>query len=257
MIPLSRSVPILAPGDSAPPAEAPVEFSVLDASVPQERATWVQLWESWPEREVMAHPEFVQLFARDGQQVLAAAARGRQGGALYPFIRRPLQEEPWCPSGVTGCDLTTAYGYGGPFSWGLSAEETRSFWPQFDRWAREKEVVSSFARLSVFPEDLLPFDGDVTVNCPNIVRTLELSDEELWNDYLPKVRQNVRRALSRGCGLEVDPDGARLEEFHRIYTATMTRRNASSYYFFTREFFDGILRKQIGRASCRERVYGR
>jgi hypothetical protein len=249
MIPLSPSVPIPAPGAPAPGTAPTVQFDVLDAGVPLERAAWLQLWESWPDREVMAHPEFVQLFARDGQQVLAAAARGRQGGALYPFIRRPLQAEPWCPSGVAGCDLSTAYGYGGPFSWGLSAEETGSFWSQFDRWAREKDVVSSFARLSVFPEDLLPFDGDVAVNCPNIVRSLELSDEELWNDYLPKVRQNVRRALSRGCGLEVDPDGARLEEFHQIYTATMTRRNASSYYFFRREFFETILQKLKGHCA--------
>ncbi|HVE43134.1 MAG TPA: GNAT family N-acetyltransferase [Planctomycetota bacterium] len=222
---------------------------MLDASVPLERATWVQLWESWPDREVMAHPEFVRLFAKDGQQVLAAAGRGREGGALYPFIRRPLEAEPWCPSGVSGCDLSTAYGYSGPFGWDLNAEETRSFWSQFDRWAREKDVVTSFARLSVFPEDLLPFDGDVTVNSPNIVRNLELSDEELWSDYLPKVRQNVRRALSRGCELQVDADGSRMEEFHHIYTATMTRRNASSYYFFKREFFETILQKLQGHCA--------
>jgi hypothetical protein len=249
MIPSSPLSTDLVPGASAPAAAPPVEFFILDAAVPQDRTTWVQLWESWPDREVMAYPEFVKLFARDGQRILAAAARGKQGGALYPFILRPLESEPWCPSGVSGCDLSTAYGYGGPFAWALSAEETRSFWAQFDRWAREQAVVTEFARLSVFPEDLLPFDGEVVVNSPNIVRSLELSDEELWNDYLAKVRQNVRRALSRGCELQVDPDGARMEEFHRIYTATMTRRNASSYYFFTREFFESILEKLKGQCA--------
>jgi hypothetical protein len=249
MTPLLRFEPTLSPAASAPSAATPVEFSILDASVPSERAAWVQLWERWPDREVMAHPEFARLFARDGQQVLAAAARGSQGGALYPLIRRPFEREPWCPAGVSGCDLTTPYGYGGPFAWGLNAEETRSFWSQFDRWAREQDVVTSFARLSVFPEDLLPFDGEVAVNGPNIVRNLELSDEELWSDYLPKVRQNVRRALSRGCELQVDPDGARMEEFHHIYTSTMTRRNASAYYFFPREFFATIVQKLKGHCA--------
>jgi len=249
MIPLISSETIPSTAAPAPPAAAPVEFSVLNAGMPLERAAWVQLWESWPDREVMAHPEFALLFARDGQQVLAATARGRQGGVLYPFIRRPIDAEPWCPSGVSCCDLTTPYGYGGPFAWGLNAEETHSFWSQFDRWARAQDVVTSFARLSVFPEDLLPFDGEVAVNSPNVVRHLELSDEELWSDYLPKVRQNVRRALSRGCQLEVDPDGARLEEFHHIYTATMTRRNAAAYYFFPREFFSTILEKLKGHCA--------
>jgi hypothetical protein len=61
------------PDLSAAPAAPPVEFHVLDANVPLDRATWVQLWENWPDREVMAHPEFVKLFAIEGQQVLAAA----------------------------------------------------------------------------------------------------------------------------------------------------------------------------------------
>src|SRR5436190_11920888 len=138
--PTSQDTVPAAPDLSTPPAAPPVEFHVLDANVPLDRATWVQLWESWPDREVMAHPEFVKLFATEGQQVLAAAARGPKGGALYPFIRRRLESEPWCPSGVTGCDLTTAYGYGGPFAWGLNGEETLSFWSQFDHWAREKDV---------------------------------------------------------------------------------------------------------------------
>jgi len=226
-----------------------LEFSVLDAAVPLDRAAWIHLWETWPDREVMVHPEFVRLFAREGQRVLAAAARGEKGGVLYPFILRPLAREPWCPSGLSCCDLTTAYGYGGPFAWELTAEETRSFWSQFDHWVRERDVVTSFARLSVFPEDLLPFDGEVAVNSPNIVRTLALSDDELWNDYLPKVRQNVRRARSRGCELEVDRDGARLEEFHRIYTSTMTRRNAAAYYFFPPEFFSSILQNLRGHCA--------
>ena len=235
------------PKPAAPPAPR-MEFAVLDADVPLDRATWVHLWETWPDREVMAHPEFVRLFAREGQQVLAAVARGERGGVLFPFIKRPLALEPWNPPGLVGCDLTTAYGYGGPFAWGMSEEETRSFWSEFDRWARAQGVVTSFARLSVFPEDLLPFDGDVVVNSPNIVRMLDLSEDDLWNDYLPKVRQNVRRARSRGCELQVDPEGTRLDEFHRIYTATMTRRNASSYYFFSRAFFESIVDKLRG--SC-------
>src|SRR6185295_7413176 len=224
-------------------------FRILDAGLPQDRATWLSCWESWPDREVMAHPEFVRLFAREGDQVLAAASRTEQGGVLYPFILRPLETEAWSPQGQPGCDLTTAYGYGGPFAWGMDDQGTRAFWSRFDLWAKERSIVTSFARLSLFPEDLLPFEGEVALNSTNLVRTLELSDEDLWNDYLPKVRQNVRRARSRGCGLEVDPDGARLEEFHHVYTSTMMRRNASSYYFFPRSFFESILQMLKGHCA--------
>lgn len=244
MFPLQEAGPV-APGpvvDSAP-------FRILDALEPAERAAWLEAWQSWPDREVMAHPEFVRLFARKGDRVLAAVSRTARGGVLYPFILRPLSAEPWAPPGSSGWDLTTAYGYGGPFAWSVSSDEARAFWSRFERWSRASLVISSFARLSVFPDQLLPFDGEVEVNSPNIVRNLELSDEELWNDFAPKVRQNVRRARSRGCSLQVDPEGARVDEFLHVYTETMKRRNASSYYFFPRVFYETLLRELRGQCA--------
>lgn len=223
----------------------PVEFSVLDADVAADLALWRERWQGWPDREIMGHPDFVRRFARPGDQVLAAASPTARGGILYPFILRPLASEPWAAK-RTGWDATTPYGYGGPFAWNATTDEAAAFWSRFNRWARARDVVTSFARLSLFPDQLLPFDGDVVINSPNFVRGLELGDDDLWNDYAPKVRQNVRRAVSRGCSLEVDPDGARLDEFLQVYTSTMTRRNAESYYFFPREFFESLLRDLKG-----------
>src|ERR1041384_7601358 len=90
---MGPSLPSVLPSSDplpAPPTGPRPDFAVLDAAVPQDYATWIHLWEAWPDREVMEHPEFVRLFAREGQQVLAAAARGGKGGVLYPFIRRPF-----------------------------------------------------------------------------------------------------------------------------------------------------------------------
>jgi hypothetical protein len=229
---------------------------VLDAGDPRDAADWRELWQDWPDREVMAHPDFVRLFARKGDLVLAATAKTAQGGVLYPFILRPLSEEPWAPADCTGWDLTTAYGYGGPFAWSVTPDEARGFWSRFERWARERKVVTSFARLSVFADQLLPFDGDAPVNGPNIVRSLELSDEDLWNDFVPKVRQNVRRARSRGCQLQVDAEGSRLDEFLHVYTETMKRRNAASYYYFSRAFFETLIRTLRGQFAFFHVVHG-
>lgn len=221
-------------------------FRVLSADDPAHRADWLHLWHSWPDSEIMAHPDYVRLFARAGDETLALAAGSGTGGVLYPVILRPLSIESWAPRGQTGCDLTTPYGYGGPFAWGGASAEISAFWDNCRRWAREREVVTSFARLSVFTEQLLPFDGDIVPNSQNILRRLDLSAEELWNDYEPKVRQNVRRARSRGCRLVVDSTGEHLDEFLNVYTSTMTRRNADPQYFFPRSFFEAIIRTLPG-----------
>jgi Acetyltransferase (GNAT) domain len=218
----------------------PLEIRVLDVRDPRACAAWTRLWQDWPDREVMAHPDYVRLFARPCDLVLAATARTDRGGILYPFVLRPLEAEPWVSPGEAGWDLTSPYGYGGPYAWNIGPEEARAFWTQFDTWTRTRPVVTSFVRLSVFPDQLLPFDGEVVVNSPNVIRDLQRSDDGLWNDYESKVRQNVRRARARGCTVEVDPEGARLDDFHRVYTATMERRHASRYYFFSRAFFEAL-----------------
>jgi len=234
----------------------PEGFRVLGAEDPAERAEWLRLWERWPDAEIMAHPEFARLFARPGDQVLAATYAGTKGGVLYPLILRPLGLEPWAPAGRELCDLTTPYGYGGPFAWDVSPEEAADFGRRVGEWARSRGAVSAFARLSVFADQLLPFDGETVVNGPNVLRRLDLSDEELWNDYEPKVRQNVRRARSRGCTLRVDEKGDGLDEFHRVYTSTMERRNADARYFFGRDFFESIVRKLPGGFAFFHVVHG-
>src|SRR5688500_14525301 len=129
-----------------------VEF--LDPGDPLDRAAWLEIWNSWPDREIMAHPDYVRLFARPADRVVAAAFRSDGGGILYPLIVRPLTAEPWGAAEGSACDLTTPYGYGGPFAWNVTDQETRDFWTAFDGWARSQDAVTSFDRLSLFPENL-------------------------------------------------------------------------------------------------------
>jgi hypothetical protein len=234
-------------GPDALPQTPGVEF--LDLADPRDRAVWLDLWNRWPDREVMAHPDYVRLFARPLDRVVAAVLRSDGGGILYPLIVRPLAAEAWGAAAGKACDLTTAYGYGGPFAWNVTEKETQVFWAEFDEWARTQEAVTSFDRLSLFPEQLLPFNGEVETKGSNIVRRLDLSEADLWSGYAPKVRCNVNHARRLGLQVEPDPSGKRLDEFMEIYISTMTRKNASTGYFHPRSFFETILRDLAGHCS--------
>ncbi len=218
---------------------------ILDASLPDDRAAWLAAWQAWPGHEVAAHPVYVERFTRDCDRALAVVMEGSDatGGVLYPFILRPLSAEPWAPPGETRCDVITPYGYGGPWAWGHGREQSEAFWDAWDAWALgEGRVVSAFARLALFPEQLLPdFRGEVLDRMPNVVRSLELDDDALWYDYAHKVRKNVNRARKHGLTCEVDATGARLEEFLAIYERTMDRRKATAGFYFGRAFFEAII----------------
>lgn len=224
-----------------------VEF--LDPERSADRAAWMNLWAGWPHREVMAHPDYVRLSARPVDRVVAATVRTPQGGILYPVILRPLAAEPWGLRAGRACDMTTAYGYGGPFGWNVTEQETVDFWARFDAWAVGEGSITSFARLSLFPETLLPFNGETQTRATNIVRRLDLPEEEIWADYSYKVRRNVRHAQELGVSVEQDPTGKRLDSFLDIYTARMKHLGASSDYLFPRRYFESIVHDLPGSFS--------
>ncbi len=244
----SGPVPTGGAGQSGVPEreEAEVRFVPLDASHTVQRRAWLDLWERWPDREVSAHPSYAELFAVPGDQVWCAALDAGNGGILFPLLLRPLAREPWAPAGCEWWDATSPYGYGGPYCWNCDSAAVAGFWAGLRRWARERQVVSLIARLSVFPEQLAEFDGEVVDIMPNVVRSLESDPEVMWRDYKHELRRSIRWAAQNGVVVEMDPHGARLDEFMDLYHATMERRGATAFYRFPRSFFERIISELPG-----------
>jgi hypothetical protein len=234
------------PAARAAVAEPRVRTQFWDAAHPEDRLAWLDLWQRWPGREVWAHPDYVRLFAGPGDRALAAAIRTPKGGILYPIIVRSMASEPWATGGSGFCDITNAYGYGGPFAWNVEASEAADFHADFDFWVRRMGAVTSFARLSLFEDDLLPFPGNVIDRGTNIVRSLELTPEQLWFDYEAKVRKNVQKARRDGLEIRFDERGDGLDDFIAVYKSTMDRRKALAQYYFSKSFFESLMSRLPG-----------
>ena len=202
------------------------QFSVLYADDVSQRKMWMDMWSAWPGREVMAHPTYVDLFAK---------GRDRSACAVWTGSRAPVMFD-----GASYKDLITPYGYGGAFTCGERVTNGDSFWDAFDDWCAGENIVSVFARLSLFEEFLLLFRGETPVASHNVVRTLELDEESMWGSYNRKVRKNVVRARESGLTVAREDSGARLDEFFDIYNQTMTRSGAAERYLFPLSFFETI-----------------
>jgi hypothetical protein len=233
-------------------------FRILDAGDPSGLADWLEMWESWPQREVFAHPNFVALAAEDQQHALCAVGEGQGGRVLYPFILRDLTLEPYWPSDVaSGFDIASPYGFGGPFAWGgISESFAEAFWSAFDRWAKEKGLVSEFIRFAPFPGEVLPYPGEREQVLMNVVRDLSLTADAIQTDFEQKVRKNVRKAERSGVMIVRDESGERLEEFLAIYRHTLDRREAGSRYYFSRSYFESIRRDLAGQFMYFHAVHG-
>jgi hypothetical protein len=223
------------------------EFHVWSTE-PGDVQQWLEHWQAWPRREVYAHPGYLRLYEDDRSRPLCAAWTGGGGTVLYPFLLRDLTGEPFWPTALEhAADVSTPYGYGGPFFWGGDREAVAAaFWPQFDEWARSEAVVSEFVRLALFPEELLPYPGERVQRLVNVVRDLDREPDELWMDFEHKVRKNVKKARRSELRVELDETGVRLGDFLQIYRNTLERREADERYDFPPEFFERIHRELPG-----------
>jgi hypothetical protein len=198
---------------------------------------WLRAWQEWPTHEVFAHPEYARLFESEGVQAVCAAWRDRSATVLFPLLVRQM---------AAGCDLSTPYGYGGPFFFG-DGRVAPAFWAAYEAWARGMGTVSEFVRFHLFPDALLgSYPGERVCRMSNVVRELDLSPEEMWRNFDYKVRKNVQRARRSGIEIVHDPEGLRIGDFLRIYLATMERRHAGSGYFFPTGFFRQIQNRLPG-----------
>ncbi len=230
---------------------------LLDVEDAEARATWLDLWRAWPTREIFAHPDYVALHATETMRGMCAAMQTASGGVLFPFILRPLAAEAWVSDDDPAHDLITPYGYGGAFQWGDAHQHAGDFWRGVEDALAPYVPVSTFARLSLFPDQILPFDGEVSYDSENIVCALRGSTSEMWASYAHKVRKNVKRAQSEGLTVEIDDDGRRLDAFIDIYYDTMRRRSAREYYWFPRSFFEALAQNLAGHYAFFHVLQGR
>lgn len=223
-------------------AAAPLEVRVLDAASPVDRAAWLEAWRRWPEREPAGHPAYAALFARPCDRAVALLAERGGAAILFPLVLRPLSAEPWASPGEDRWDAASPYGYGGPFAWGGGAALAPAFWRAHAGLCLQARIVSTFTRLSLFPDQLAPLAPGAAVeeHAPSVVVDLTGGIEAVWLRYHREVRRRLRVSRREGVVAEVDVCGARLAELHAVYDHTMARRAADAWYRFPRAFFERL-----------------
>lgn len=210
-------------------------FRVLDPRSPADRSAWCEIWDRSPMQLPYAHPGYGDLLRPSDGRLYAAVREDAESTVLYPFVLRPIGDGP-------RHDITSPYGYGGPLHWGSADAEdvAERFWAGFDQWARSNAVVAEFIRFSLF-DDVLPYPGMKRSRNLNFVCELPGTEDELWASLHKKVRQGVRRAQRMGLDIVVDTTNTRIDDFIRIYSGTMARRDSDDWYRFSDKFFDGLL----------------
>jgi len=134
-------------------------------------------------------------------------------------------------------DLITPYGYGG--FWG-NVTDWGKLNQTYTAYCKDNHYVCEFVRFELFSDYYKYYDGEVESRTHNVIRSLEMSLDEMWMDFKQKVRKNVKKANGFNLSCIIENTGEYLEDFLRIYYSTMERTDAESEYYFSKQFYNDL-----------------
>ena len=209
-----------------------------------EKEKWNQLVRSFEDYEVFYLNEYVSAFAEEsmenGEPVLLYYEYNKDR-AINVLFKRDISKTD-CFSNLLQqeqfYDLISPYGYGG---FRGHVKDWKQLFSVYHDYCKNKNYVCEFVRFDLFGECRLYYEGSVETKTRNVVRDLTPSYDEIWKDFKPKVRKNVRKALSSQLEFFWDQGICYLDDFLRIYYMTMERTEAKKIFYFRRDFFEKIL----------------
>lgn len=162
--------------------------------------------------------------------------------AINVFMKRDISNDERLINKVplnTWFDISTPYGYGGFLIEGNGYEAVNE---AYYHYCRDQGFICEFVRFHLINNYQSYYYGVSETHTHNVIRSLDMSIDEIQKDYEHKVRKNLKKANKEGLKVEFDTSGARLNEFLEIYYGTIERNSAKSNYFFSEDFFKTINR---------------
>lgn len=138
-------------------------------------------------------------------------------------------------------DISSVYGFSGP----LSSTDDRAFlneaWEVFDQWSNENRIICEFIRFSVYSQNQ-HFAHPACDVLPNRPISVSLLDDGSYFESLPaKTRNMIRRAQKEGLEAKMLEPRQGMSAFRELYQRTMQRNNASGFFDYTDEYYEGLL----------------
>lgn len=168
-------------------------------------------------------------------RAFAVHVTNRTHELLVPFVRREITEGLW--------DATSAYGYGGPLT---STSAPPDFADAAFRAAvqmlREAGCVACFLRLHpLLNAHWKSSLGLVLKQGLTVSIDLTKPPEKLWQETQSRHKLGINRARRAGVTVRLDKNFETLSRFIDIYNQTMTRRCATDYYFFDKQYYRSLV----------------
>lgn len=210
-------------------------------------------WRKWLIKagchDVYFFPEYARSWSNVEQGTSQLFVYESEGNVfIYPFRRRSFAQVEGLSDFSDWYDITSDYGYGGPFVSLRKEGSPSDFMIQaisaLDETCRERNIVSEFCRFHPLLANFQYVEAFYQpINCTRTAWIdLTLSPEEIWRQIRKGHRYDLRKAEKKGVEILIVSGIEDSLICYDLYIQTMKDINASRYYYFNRDLFESTIR---------------
>lgn len=158
-----------------------------------------------------------------------------------------LRKIPIIYHGKQYFDITSPYGYGGPyiekFKAGCKDILLQEYIKTFGEYCRENNIVSEFIRFHPVVGNGRDFQKIYDAECIRHTVGTDLTGEgdPVQLEFSKSCRKSIKRAMNAGVTWKVTEGPTEIQNFLDVYYSTMDRNEAGAFYYFPKEYFDSCM----------------
>ncbi len=208
-----------------------------------DKTRWNQIVDEFEAADIYYRNEYVKsLLVGSSDNAVLFHYSGDGFSVCYPMIIKDIAQSSQYKGLISEnefFDMEVPYGYGGPICVGSNKASEKKFVEQLTEWCKENRVVSQFIRFHPILNNQVNCEklGIENAYIHHTVVVNTRNDQDIIKNMDSKKRNMVRKAEKNGVSIEIDKQLNDIEEFKRIYTATMDQHNAADMYYFTDDYY--------------------
>lgn len=186
--------------------------------------------------------EYVKLYESEDGKAFCAVYEDNDNVLLMPFIRKEIDGY---------YDFETAYGYGGPISNTTDEKWIHEAIEQLKELFLREKYICGFIRFHPLLNnvDICKNHFPILFDRNTVAINTEEEPNDIWTKQITSKNRNmIRKAERNELVYAAEYDFSSMNEFTKLYNATMERLNAEEFYFFDENYYQSFLERFKGRA---------
>ncbi len=190
--------------------------------------------------DIFYSSDYLNLWAKYMDGVPKIVLFENESGKIFlVFIKRKIGKSNFY-------DITSPYGCGGIHLEGENKKSlVKKFYKEFTDFCYSENIVSEFTRIHPYFFDDSIIQKNFVYNLVTYSVFIKLTEKEktIEKKFRKGHKALIKKAIREGFEIKISRDEKDIEIFHKLYTETMKRRNASEFYFFPLWFIKEFFKK--------------